>query len=333
MGRRFSFQPYQRTFAKPLRTARGAWSVREGFIVRVEDESGVGYGEIAPISEFGSETLAEAEDFLWGLVADSELADDVAARAALPCCAFGLSSAQGQMLANPASAGRRNYEVAALLPAGAAGLRVLLTKLARGYETFKWKVGVDLAEVEQTLFQKMMALLPTGARLRLDANCGFSVTDLESWLWVLQRYADQVEYLEQPLSVGRESLMAGYAESFGVPIALDESLNSAAGCQWLSEWSGPLVVKPALMGDIGALVERLRPVAERVVISSVFETAVGLENTLRIADQLPDYNLAIGFDTLDAFADGLSSQKSAAIISAVERTRLTPEMIWKQLPN
>jgi O-succinylbenzoate synthase len=169
--------------------------------------------------------------------------------------------------------------------------------------------------------------------LRLDANCGFSVTDLESWLWVLQRYADQVEYLEQPLSVGRESLMAGYAESFGVPIALDESLNSAAGCQWLSEWSGPLVVKPALMGDIGALVERLRPVAERVVISSVFETAVGLENTLRIADQLPDYNLAIGFDTLDAFADGLSSQKSAPIISAVERTRLTPEMIWKQLPN
>lgn len=332
MGRRFSFQAYQRIFTKPLRTARGAWSVRQGFIVCVEDESGVGYGEIAPIPEFGSETLAAAEAFLWGLVADSELADDVAALAALPCCAFGLSSAQGQMLSNPASIGRRNYEVAALLPAGAAGLRVLQAKLARGYETFKWKVGVDLAEVEQSLFQKMMARLPTGARLRLDANCGFSITDLESWLWVLQRYADQVEYLEQPLTVGQESLMAEYAESFGVPIALDESLNSAAGWQWLREWRGPLVVKPALMGDIAALVERLRPVAERVVISSVFETAVGLENTLRIADQLPDYKLAIGFDTLTAFADGLSPQKSAPIISAAERTGLTSETIWKQLP-
>ena len=332
MGRRFSFQAYQRIFTKPLRTARGAWSVRQGFIVCVEDESGVGYGEIAPIPEFGSETLAAAEAFLWGLVADSELADDVAALAALPCCAFGLSSAQGQMLSNPASVGRRNYEVAALLPAGAAGLRVLQAKLARGYETFKWKVGVDLAEVEQSLFQKMMARLPTGARLRLDANCGFSITDLESWLWVLQRYADQVEYLEQPLTVGQESLMAEYAESFGVPIALDESLNSAAGWQWLREWRGPLVVKPALMGDIAALVERLRPVAERVVISSVFETAVGLENTLRIADQLPDYKLAIGFDTLTAFADGLSPQKSAPIISAAERTGLTSETIWKQLP-
>ena len=166
MGRRFSFQAYQRIFTKPLRTARGAWSVRQGFIVCVEDESGVGYGEIAPIPEFGSETLAAAEDFLWGLVADSELADDVAALAALPCCAFGLSSAQGQMLSNPASVGRRNYEVAALLPAGAAGLRVLQAKLARGYETFKWKVGVDFAEVEQSLIQKMIARLPTGARLR-----------------------------------------------------------------------------------------------------------------------------------------------------------------------
>ena len=63
-----------------------------------------------------------------------------------------------------------------------------------------------------------------------------------------------------------------------------------------------------------------------------FETAVGLENTLRIADQLPDYKLAIGFDTLTAFADGLSPQKSAPIISAAERTGLTSETIWKQLP-
>lgn len=328
MGRRFSFQSYQRTFSKPLRTARGEWSVREGFILRVEDKSGVGYGEIAPVPEFGSETVAAAEDFLWGLVADPELAEDTAAMAALPCCAFGLSSA----LTNTASVNRRNYEVAALLPAGAAGLRVLPKKLARGYETFKWKVGVESAEVEQALFLKMVEQLPTGARLRLDANGGLCVADLERWLWVLQRHADQVEYLEQPLAVGQERLMAGYAESFGVPIALDESLNGADASKWLTEWDGPLVVKPALMGDVRELVECLHPMAERVVLSSVFETAVGLENALRIADQLPDHNSAIGFDTLEAFGDSLAVLKSAPTLNAPERARITPETIWKQLP-
>lgn len=327
MGRRFSFKPYQRTFAQPLRTARGAWSVRDGFIVRVEDKSGVGYGEVAPIPEFGSETLARAEDFLWGVVADPDLIDDVAALAKLPCCAFGLSSAQ----LGTASVARRNYDVAALLPAGNAGLLELPIKLAAGYETFKWKVGVDHPEAEQVVFQQMVTYLPTGSRLRLDANGGLSVAELETWLWLLQRYADQVEYLEQPLAVGQERVMADYAETFGVPIALDESLNGAEGCRWLNEWQGALVVKPALMGNTCALVERLRPVAARVVLSSVFETAIGLENALHIADQLPELNRVIGFDTLDAFTDGLSFGASSPSMNASVRGIKNPDLLWKQL--
>lgn len=327
MGRRFSFKPYQRTFAQPLRTARGDWSLREGFIVRMEDELGVGYGEVAPLPEFGTETVAQAEDFLWGLVAEPELSADVAALAELPCCAFGLSAASS----GAASVARRNYDVAALLPAGSAGLPVLQAKLAAGYETFKWKVGVDHAEVEQAVLQQMVPQLPTGSRLRLDANGGFSVAELETWLWLLQRYADQVEYLEQPLAVGQERVMAGYAETFGVPIALDESLNGAAGCQWLDEWQGPLVVKPALMGNTRELVERLSPIAARVVLSSVFETAIGLENALCLADQLPALNRVIGFDTLDAFTDDLGFGASSPSIHASVRGLKDPELLWKQL--
>jgi O-succinylbenzoate synthase len=331
MGRHFSFQPYQRTFVKPLRTALGEWSVREGFIVRVEDESRVGYGEVAPIPQFGSETVVAAEAYLQRLRVDSSLAEDAVALASLPCCAFGVSAA----LASESSMRRRDYLVAALLPAGRAALSTLAVKLSAGYETFKWKIGVEAVPAEQAIFRELVALLPVGGRLRLDANGGFSMAALESWLRVLQQFPKQVEYLEQPLAVGQEAAMAQLAASSCVPIALDESLHSEGGLRWFETdaWSGPLVVKPALMGAAGTLVERLRPVAAQVVLSSVFETSVGLENTLRIADQLPDYNLAIGFDTLAAFADGLSSQKSVPIISAVERTRLTPETIWKQLPK
>ena len=128
--------------------------------------------------------------------------------------------------------------------------------------------------------------------------------------------------------------MAQFAESSGVPIALDESLNGADGQRWLQlgAWSGPLVVKPALAGDARALVERLRPIAEQVVLSSVFETAVGLENALHIADQLSEHNRAIGFDTLDAFTDSLALLQPAPVLCATERAQFAPETIWKQLP-
>ena len=331
MGRRFSFQSYQRTFAKPLRTALGEWSVREGFIVRVEDESGVGYGEIAPIPQFGSETVAAAEAYLQRLRDDTSLAEDASALAALPCCAFGVSAA----LALEPSARRRDYAVAALLPAGRAALSTLAVKLSAGYESFKWKIGVEPVAAEQAIFRELVALLPVGGRLRLDANGGFSMATLESWLRLLQQFPSKWSIWSNRWLSAKKLQWRSLRRPRAVPIALDESLHSHGGLRWFEAgaWSGPLVVKPALMGAAGTLIERLRPVASQVVLSSVFETAVGLENTLRIADQLPNYSLAIGFDTLAAFADSLPSQKSAPILRAVERTRLSPETIWKQLQN
>ena len=62
----FEFKRYCQPLPVPLRTAHGVWAEREGLIIRLEDESGaVGYGEIAPIPWFGTETLAEAEEICW----------------------------------------------------------------------------------------------------------------------------------------------------------------------------------------------------------------------------------------------------------------------------
>ena len=58
-----SFRPYRAAFLRPLRTARGEWADREGFVIRVEGEGGIGYGEVAPIPEFGTETVDEAGAF------------------------------------------------------------------------------------------------------------------------------------------------------------------------------------------------------------------------------------------------------------------------------
>jgi O-succinylbenzoate synthase len=231
------------------------------------------------------------------------------------------------------SAPSRDYKVAALLPAGRAALSVASEKVLQGYETFKWKIGVEPVEAEQAIFGELATRLPEGARLRLDANGGLSVECLESWLSFLQAHRGRVDYLEQPLAVGEEAVMARCSEASGIPIALDESLHGADGLRWLEAraWPGPLVVKPALAGDDRRLIERLRPVARQVVLSSVFETQVGLENALHLADQLPGLNRVIGFDTLDAFADSLCILHSTSTIRSAERGVFSPETLWQQL--
>lgn len=318
----FTFKSYQRRFLKPLRTAHGEWSVREGFIVQIEQNGEMYYGEVAPIPDFGTETVASAHEFLEQRGRDSALAVPVE----LPCCGFGLSAVE------PSTAQPRSYEIAGLLPAGAAVLAAAEAKVAAGYTVLKWKIGVELVAVELELLRQLLERLPSQLRLRLDANGGLNVAQLAQWLEALAAHPAQIEYLEQPLPVGQEAEMAAQMQASGVPIALDESLNGPAAKTWLQNWAGPLVVKPALMGSLAQQVRNLQPVAARVVLSSVFETRIGLEMALRLADQLPDLKYALGFDTVAAFDDGLNFSQIGPEITPSLRSTYDPQKIWNQLP-
>lgn len=311
---------YQRRFRQPFRTARGVWVVREGFLLRVERDGVVGYGEVAPLPEFGSETVADAEAFLRKLVNDPALA----VPGDLPCCAFGLAAALR------VSTGMRAYAVSALLPAGAEGLVKSSEKVAAGYRSLKWKIGVEPICEEIRLAGDLLKSLPSGVRMRLDANGRLSRTELEQWLDVLGMFPNQVDYLEQPLPCGGEAAMAECSAASGVAIALDESLNGARGQRWLGPgaWRGPLVIKAALMGNVDALAAKLQPVAGQVVLSSVFETRIGLENSLRVVDGLSAVERPIGFDTVDAFDDALNSMESKPTICEAARGAYDQENIW-----
>lgn len=303
MIRHFSYKAYARRFIRPLKTARGEWSVRRGFIVRIEANGRVGYGEVAPIAAFGTESIQAAEAFLERLVASPELAEDADALADLPCCAFGLSAAEAD-LENGVDA-EIAMPIAGLLPAGSAALAVLASEGSRA--VYKWKIGVASVAEELSILKGLLELLPSGGRLRLDANGGFSPEDFEAWLQALAPLGRQIEYLEQPLPVGEEAAMAEAMVRTGVTIALDESLNGENCARFLElgAWAGPLVIKPALMGAIPDLRQRLKPVTKQVVFSSVFETAIGRRNVFELMRQLPELSYAIGFDTDAAFADGL----------------------------
>ncbi|MBD2538326.1 o-succinylbenzoate synthase [Coleofasciculus sp. FACHB-SPT36] len=94
MQYRFEFRPYRRRFVRPLQTSHGIWDIREGIILRLTNENGqVGWGEIAPLSWFGSETLEQALSFCRQQPQEITTETIFSIPSALPACQFGFESA------------------------------------------------------------------------------------------------------------------------------------------------------------------------------------------------------------------------------------------------
>jgi O-succinylbenzoate synthase len=183
--------------------------------------------------------------------------------------------------------------VAALLPAGRAALAQIAPKAEMGFRVFKWKVGVGDLSDELALLDDVCAQLPTGGKLRLDANGAWDRRQAERWL---ERCADRPEeFVEQPcfaaaalgvtLQRRTDDMLLGLAADYPTPIGLDESLVGEHDLErWLGAgWPGIFVVKPSLVADVSRALQRLQAVKADVVFSSALETAVGAKTALRAA--------------------------------------------------
>lgn len=314
-----TFTPYRRAFSQPLRTARGIWAFREGFLVQYSAGGQRYLGEVAPLPAFGSESLQQAAEFL---TEATQHGVDPLRLQLLPACAFALSAVK------PQYAAQTHYPVAGLLPAGAAALPILSRQINAGFTRFKWKVGVEAVSHEIEHLLRMLAVSPDRVRFRLDANAALSHAELETWLQALSAHRHRIEFMEQPLAIGMEEAMADAMQQFGIAIALDESLTYANCHERIHTWLGPLVIKPALMGAVSEQLRVLAPVASRVVLSSAFESRVAIGMILALAQSLPQLAYALGFDTATAFEDSLAFEVDRASLVNRPLSAAEAQAIW-----
>lgn len=319
---RLDYRVYRLPLPTPLRTAHGPWVEREGALVQLKDEAGrVGYGEAAPIPWFGTETATEAAAAIRAL-GDRVTAEQMAAvperlgsvRFALDCAMAEGTQGLGRRLGKASSADEtrpeaafhpgRRLPVTGLLPAGRAVLAELPKRLEAGFVSFKWKVGVGDLGDELALLDDVLALLPTHAKLRLDANGGWDRRTAARWL---SRCAERpVEFVEQPLAPADEDGLRGLAGDYPVSLALDEAVAGLAELRrWQAEgWPGVLVVKPALAGPWPDLVEWIRTSRADVVFSSAIETVVARAAILRSVLTGPELTQrALGFGVGEVFGN------------------------------
>lgn len=295
----FSFQAYQRKFKQPLQTGHGTWEVRKGIILSLIDAGGTNWGEIAPISWFGSETITQALNYCRQLPTEITTETIYSIPDSLPACQFGFESA---LLV------KQNYNdlsYSGLLPAGKAALEQWRRQWAQGYRTFKWKIGVYPIAEELEIFAELTNFLPESVKLRLDANGG--LTDDEAKIWLQAGDNSKiVEFIEQPLGVEKFEQMQQLSNSYKTAIALDESVatfNQLKKC-YQRGWRGIFVIKPSIVGYPSLLRQFCQTYNIDAVFSSSFETEIGRNAALSLAAELANCdrpgggagrNRAVGF--------------------------------------
>lgn len=294
--------PYRRPFRQPLRSHHGQWATREGILLKVTHEQGqIGFGEIAPLEWFGSESFADALAYCQRLprLLTPDFVEQIPD--ALPATQMGFASAIAHFTHTFPSP--NSLQFCGLLPTGQAALSTYPSLYQQGYRTFKVKIGVADCTREQAWLDELIQCVSPDIKLRLDANGGLSLKEAHHWLKWCDR--NPIEFLEQPLPVDQVAAMQTLAEQYQTPLALDESVATLAQLQncYHQGWRGIFVIKSAIAGSPRKLRQFCHKNSVRLVFSTVFETAIGRQAALNLAAELNAPDLAIGFGVGHWFED------------------------------
>ena len=168
---------------------------------------------------------------------------------------------------------------------------------------------------ELALIRLLCDRLPS-LKLVLDANQGW--TREEAWTFCGHLDPNRIEYLEDPCADFAD--IAFVANRTGMPVALDELLAQGKPWEPIPQLRA-LVLKPTLLGSLAnceALIVRARELRLKVIISSCFESDLGLNQLFHLAGEWAPEQ-APGLDTRRWMAGNLLGENGKPELSRLEQ--------------
>ncbi|RRZ94659.1 o-succinylbenzoate synthase [Erwinia sp. 198] len=286
---------------------------RHGLLVRLEEAGREGWGEIAPLPGFSSETVGqaqtEAQRWLQGWRSGWEtghglltpLSPLLSSSAPLPkqqnlspSVAFGLSCALAELAGVMPSTG--NYSGAMLCTGDPDELIVQLNQ--RPQPLAKLKVGLYEAVRDGITASLLLEAVPT-LTLRLDANQQWSLEKARQFArFVPKPLRSRIAFIEEPCRTQEDSRL--FAQETDIALAWDESSRMPGYTPTAEPHLRAIVIKPMLVGSLATVRETVVRAGEAgltAVISSSIESSLGLTQLARIACWLTP-GVAPGLDTL-----------------------------------
>lgn len=197
----------------------------------------------------------------------------------------------------------------------------------RGCATAKVKVAERGQLVEEDI-ERVQAVAEalfdnhgSAARLRIDANAGWSVHQAVEMLETLNSAAQMVgglEYAEQP--VGSTRALADLRGQTRVPLAADESVRRSDHPLAVRDMAAAhiAVLKVAPLGGIAQARRLGAALGIPTVVSSALDSSVGIAAGVALAASLPNLQHACGLNTATMFAGDVIAEPLVAIDGQID---------------
>ena len=173
----------------------------------------------------------------------------------------------------------------------------IVTMVKTGYRTLKLKVGRQSLDDDIRLVHEVRKLSGDRIRLRLDANRAW---DIEQAREFFNRIGGGgIEYIEEP--VKNLELLLRLISLSDMPVALDESLNELKPDSLMTLPSvKAIIIKPTCLGLEHSFLWAHKALSGGVtpVISSAFESGLGISILAELAAGLDKLEVPVGLDTL-----------------------------------
>ncbi|WP_242491687.1 o-succinylbenzoate synthase [Actinomyces minihominis] len=204
-----------------------------------------------------------------------------------------------------------------------AGCRTAKVKVAEAGQ-----LGAEDIDRVRVVATELVRLHGSNARVRIDANAGWSVDEALVMLRELNLAAAPaggLEYAEQPTLSVEE--LARLRHLSPVPIAADESVRRAADPLRVRQLQAAdvAVLKVAPLGGIGAAYRLTGELGLPPVVSSALDSSVGIAAGVILAAALPNLNYACGLNTATMFTADVLADPFVAEggVLSLERARAT----------
>jgi O-succinylbenzoate synthase len=249
----------------------------------ITDDGRTGWGDCAPLPEFGIDEAAATA------FAEESATLDLAAQAADISLAEWLS---GDSPVTSVAVNATFGVISGVTP------EAVEDSLAAGFRVLKIKVGSGPVAEEIEHLHMLCATLPAGVTLRLDANAAWDAADAERFLAACLPLP--IDGVEEPLRSPDIRTLRRLQAIVPFPLAIDESTHLIT-CEF---WQAPpvrrLVIKPARHGGLLTSTElalRARNSGLEVIVTSALESACGIATLAHLAAAVaPDavHGLATG---------------------------------------
>ncbi len=315
-------EPYALPLAAPIDLGRTTITERRGVLVTATVDAlngtrATGHGDIAPLPAFSTDSLVEAhaavsdatgllvgESFHpWALLANAtSLGTSIAGMP--PSVQFGIEQAllfaaaraQGVLPTSLLSdAPRETVSLNALLMGTPAEI-LDAADTVRNFSAVKVKVGRHDMRDEAACIRGLSERWGDAVSIRLDANRAWSVKEATTFARGIQGV--EIEYLEEPLQ--EPDKLRDWAEATGMPVALDETTREMTPERLADQtFASAFVIKPTLIGFSRTLrlADAVAPAGVDLVISSAYESGVGLTGLAVLAASIGNRTIPAGLDT------------------------------------